>query len=76
MPQSFEVVNSPPSQSASLGMQPWSHEDVHAVCLEPRTSTLAILLAFTTSHSRWHSLALTGQEDAVLLRHALQCGTK
>ncbi|CAI7873967.1 unnamed protein product [Closterium sp. NIES-54] len=35
-----------------------------------------MLLAFTTSHSRWHSLALTGQEDAVLLRHALQCGTK
>ncbi|CAI7755365.1 unnamed protein product [Closterium sp. NIES-53] len=51
-------------------------QDVHAVCLEPRTSTLAMLLAFTTSHSRWHSLALTGQEDAVLLRHALQCGTK
>ncbi|CAI7756693.1 unnamed protein product [Closterium sp. NIES-53] len=41
MPQSSEVVNSPPSQSASLGMQPWSYE-----------------------------------EDAVLLRHALQCGTK
>ncbi|CAI7868810.1 unnamed protein product, partial [Closterium sp. NIES-54] len=76
MPQSSEVVNSPPSQSASLGMQPWSHEDVHAVCLEPCTSTLAMLLAFTTSHSRWHSLALTRQEDAVLLRHALQCGTK
>ncbi|CAI7812550.1 unnamed protein product [Closterium sp. NIES-54] len=35
-----------------------------------------MLLAFTTSNSRWHSLALTGQEDAVLLRHALQCGTK
>ncbi|CAI5975772.1 unnamed protein product [Closterium sp. NIES-65] len=74
MPHSSEAVDSPASQSqsSSPGMQPWSPE----VGRQSIHTPMPLIMGMP--HSLCLSLrsTLSGQEDAVLLRHALQCGTK